>query len=464
MYEVIREDAPCKLYFDLEFPTGLMAVQVGADSEGSDRPEARKQVRKRRNAGLDGEALVDCVVRTASTLLFRLFGVFVDRREHIIDLDSSTSVKFSRHLVFTLPGGAVFADNRACGRFVRLVHAQARDELVVVTRSGETASFIDLGVYTRNRTFRLWLASKHGGSATLQRSARPEFVPLEDDSAADVLKSLEATLVCPVTPATDRGVAGKTGAAEGVGSADAVKGGRAGALKILRHSALEVLPPRRPASGATTVSGSGPAGVSSGLAGLAGSAVSGLGAGLGRLASAPVSPFPRLERAMLLCADRAAGVAAGASRAAVRAWTLSKTPVPVAAAHAAAEAAAEAGAEAGARAGTGAGAGAGAGAEPGAEPGAGTKPGAGTEPGRGPGAWEPERLTLQLCHNRFCHRIGRQHKSNNVLLVFDFATKTLVQRCHDADCSGFVSAPLECHWQCDDLEEGSKLRFNNVQV
>jgi len=43
-------------------------------------------------------------------------------RKFIIDLDSSTPTKFSRHLIFHLPG-AVFKDNIHAGNFVRHICA-----------------------------------------------------------------------------------------------------------------------------------------------------------------------------------------------------------------------------------------------------------------------------------------------------------------------------------------------------
>jgi hypothetical protein len=35
---------------------------------------------------------------------------------------------------------------------------------------------------------------------------------------------------------------------------------------------------------------------------------------------------------------------------------------------------------------------------------------------------------------RFCHRIGREHKSNHTMMVADLARGVCYQRCHDPDC------------------------------
>ena len=48
----------------------------------------------------------------------RTYGLPI-RRSCMVDLDSSTSKKFSRHWILHLPRGALFADARAAGTFVR---------------------------------------------------------------------------------------------------------------------------------------------------------------------------------------------------------------------------------------------------------------------------------------------------------------------------------------------------------
>lgn len=113
-------------------------------------------------------------------------------RVDIVDLDSTTSKKFSRHLIVHLPGGALFRDAMSCGIFVkRFVGRLAEDiatgvlegkrrkrvlaqHLFVNTKENEDTTvvqsnktcFIDLGVYTRNRLFRLMGSSKYGKSST----------------------------------------------------------------------------------------------------------------------------------------------------------------------------------------------------------------------------------------------------------------------------------------------------------
>lgn len=42
---------------------------------------------------------------------------------------------------------------------------------------------------------------------------------------------------------------------------------------------------------------------------------------------------------------------------------------------------------------------------------------------------------------RYCENIGRCHKSNNIYWIVDLNKKKMYQKCHDEDCSGFLSTP-----------------------
>lgn len=86
-YEVIRENMPCRLYFDLEYA-------------------------EEHNGDVDGPEIVtifkDLLKEGIKTML-------AAEVEHIVDLDSSTETKFSRHLIVHLRN-AVFASNIHAGR------------------------------------------------------------------------------------------------------------------------------------------------------------------------------------------------------------------------------------------------------------------------------------------------------------------------------------------------------------
>ncbi|KAH8055513.1 hypothetical protein JL721_10242 [Aureococcus anophagefferens] len=48
-------------------------------------------------------------------------------------------------------------------------------------------------------------------------------------------------------------------------------------------------------------------------------------------------------------------------------------------------------------------------------------------------------LSYHLAKNRFCENVGREHRSNNIMLCVDLATSTWHQRCFDEGCRGFRS-------------------------
>ncbi|NWI37412.1 PRIPO protein, partial [Picathartes gymnocephalus] len=93
-YEVIPEKDACKLYFDLEFY-------------------------KPANPGADGKSMVMKLIELVSQKLKELYDVNCSS-EDVLNLDSSTNEKFSRHLIF-LPQKTVFKNNTHIGNFVRTI-------------------------------------------------------------------------------------------------------------------------------------------------------------------------------------------------------------------------------------------------------------------------------------------------------------------------------------------------------
>ena len=115
LYEIIRDRFPCRLYFDLEFST-------------QDNPL------------VNGSELTKAWIELTLWKIHEYFGIALDYRS-VVDLDSSTSVKFSRHVTIVIRelSGSVgsgssssssvhrdeeqqaevlFADNREVGSFV----------------------------------------------------------------------------------------------------------------------------------------------------------------------------------------------------------------------------------------------------------------------------------------------------------------------------------------------------------
>lgn len=140
-YEVIRERHASKLYFDLEFQL-------------------------KQNPAALPEEMVDALVGACAELceLRKLSR----NGPGIVELDSTSEKKFSRHLIFE---NIAFHDNVQAGDFARgaveLLAAKDPSLVMVNSTDGEVVPFVDLGVYTKNRCFRIVGSSKFGKSQRL---------------------------------------------------------------------------------------------------------------------------------------------------------------------------------------------------------------------------------------------------------------------------------------------------------
>ncbi|XP_021892243.1 DNA-directed primase/polymerase protein isoform X3 [Carica papaya] len=90
-YEVVQEGLPCHLYFDLEFNKGD-------------------------NVGKDGDEMVDLLIAVTLEALLEKYSI-EGNHDWVVELDSSTADKFSRHLIVRIPETA-FKDNSHTGAFV----------------------------------------------------------------------------------------------------------------------------------------------------------------------------------------------------------------------------------------------------------------------------------------------------------------------------------------------------------
>ncbi|KAK4836935.1 hypothetical protein QYF36_001476 [Acer negundo] len=157
-YEVIQEGLPCHLYFDLEF-------------------------NKKDNAEKNGDEMVDLLISVTLDALRDNYCI-EGNEDWIIELDSSTGEKFSRHLVIRIPKTA-FKDNSHAGAFVAEICSRIRSkskrdatfEQLFIKKDASSAEslsqlFVDTAVYTRNRCFRLVLSSKAGKKSFLLPTVR----------------------------------------------------------------------------------------------------------------------------------------------------------------------------------------------------------------------------------------------------------------------------------------------------
>lgn len=195
-YEVIPEGAVCKLYFDLEF-------------------------HKPSNTGADGKRMVSLLIQYVCEKLKEVYGIECSGK-NVLNLDSSTGDKFSRHIIFNLPNTA-FKDNIHAGRFVhkileslltkRNLQVEANKTqgpqtkkckheetdlsfLLIKNRDGEDGLFVDLGVYTKNRNFRLYKSSKVGKNAAFTVAEDNRFTPKAEKGISGEEKIFLASLVC----------------------------------------------------------------------------------------------------------------------------------------------------------------------------------------------------------------------------------------------------------------------------
>ncbi|XP_024615684.1 DNA-directed primase/polymerase protein isoform X10 [Neophocaena asiaeorientalis asiaeorientalis] len=140
-YEVIPENAVCKLYFDLEF-------------------------NRLANPGADGKKMVALLIEHVCKALQQFYRVRCSA-EDVLNLDSSTNEKFSRHLIFQLHDVA-FKDN------------------------------IHVGVYTRNRNFRLYKSSKIGKYVPLEVAEDNKFYPVQSENISKENQYFLSSLVSNV--------------------------------------------------------------------------------------------------------------------------------------------------------------------------------------------------------------------------------------------------------------------------
>jgi len=255
---------------------------------------------------------------------------------------------------------------------------------------------IDLGVYTRNRAMRLYLASKYGRRATLMPAATNAFG----------LAGSRVSLVA-LDGAPEPVQAGPLEWERAVWDASFVTGwgdaSAAGTGRLLEAS----LPP---------LAGIGPAGAAApGVLAMYNAMVRGDGvvgrrradgAGEGgqrAVASGQESPFPPVDAWVLqLAASR------GGPPASVRSVSASCRSVRL---HHP-EAAGDTGSAADA-------------------------------PAVGAAMSVVSRLTFCLAGNRYCRRVRRQHRSNNVNWSVDLEARTAHQTCMDPECRGWRSAAVD---------------------
>jgi len=121
-YEIIREGTPAKLFFDVDYKFG-------------DGGMSTKEL----------NGLIDLLTTTTIQVCADLFKC----KPAMLQMDASTDIKFSRHIVCT---NVVLPCIQDCGLVVS----------AVLQREHSLTAIVDTKVYTRNRAFRLLYSSKLG--------------------------------------------------------------------------------------------------------------------------------------------------------------------------------------------------------------------------------------------------------------------------------------------------------------
>lgn len=126
---------------------------------------------------------------------------------NVLNLDSTTTEKFSRHIVFNIKNVA-FKNNYHVGRLVKSICKDISDyvflketkhevlnsfdkieleKLFVVTKKGRRL-FIDTAVYTTNRHFRIYKSTKWGKRSNLILSKDCKYIPstLHEDKELNI--------------------------------------------------------------------------------------------------------------------------------------------------------------------------------------------------------------------------------------------------------------------------------------
>lgn len=183
-YEIIQEGKACKLYFDLEFDKDL-------------------------NPNSDGCKMVNTFIFLVCFALRSKYNISCQAND-VLNLDSSTSSKFSCHLIFPY---VIFLNNFHAGQFVKqlcfeimLISQTSSNlkllkgihlmdeihELLVLDSKGKTKLFCDEAVYSKNRHFRLYKSSKFGKNVALKVSEHNLFVV----NARDLTSKEENLFLC----------------------------------------------------------------------------------------------------------------------------------------------------------------------------------------------------------------------------------------------------------------------------
>eukprot|EP00002_Diphylleia_rotans_P003855 TRINITY_DN12738_c0_g1_i2.p1 TRINITY_DN12738_c0_g1~~TRINITY_DN12738_c0_g1_i2.p1 ORF type:complete len:483 (-),score=107.29 TRINITY_DN12738_c0_g1_i2:24-1472(-) len=151
--EVIEEESRVHLYLDIEFSRADNPIK-------------------------DGESIITVLMHQLTAFAFSTIGLSI-KSQNVVDLESPSDTKFSRHLIIKFPGYA-FESNRTAGHFIYSFasHLESQSHTIseiqeLYVMDGEKRRLpLDLGVYSRNQLFRIINSTKKGKNSYLVPSPR----------------------------------------------------------------------------------------------------------------------------------------------------------------------------------------------------------------------------------------------------------------------------------------------------
>ncbi|XP_023219254.1 DNA-directed primase/polymerase protein-like [Centruroides sculpturatus] len=204
-YEVIVKDSPCKLYFDLEFNKTINPGKDGSEMVNIFIEYVCKSLKEKYNVYCDKSNVLQL---DASDIKWNFISClfFYHKSDLLFSLSTQTLAITSMsamfillHLIFVL-NGFCFKNNIETGKFVNYVCLNIMNQissentsnnslsssdllkLLIKGKDGKETLFCDLGVYSKNRNFRLYLSTKFHKNAPLILSEENKYKNFQNDT------------------------------------------------------------------------------------------------------------------------------------------------------------------------------------------------------------------------------------------------------------------------------------------
>ncbi|CEF70451.1 DNA-directed primase/polymerase protein [Strongyloides ratti] len=150
-YEIITIDTPCRLYFDIEYSKELNTIANSIE-------------------------LFNDFSNFVKDSLKSEYNIDININESFLVLDSSTSTKFSLHIIIHLPDNKLFLNNIEMKNFTDYLYLSMLENNIALIYNGKINNIgeklkvpiFDNCVYTKNRNFRLYLSCKLGKNIHLK--------------------------------------------------------------------------------------------------------------------------------------------------------------------------------------------------------------------------------------------------------------------------------------------------------